>query len=349
MRTINIFFISLLIPLSGLFGGVYYTLQGRANMLQIPLEKIVLSTEQLQHDILNMEQDIGFIKLNAEELERLQQENESVLKELTQKTWSQKKMSDEIYEKLIINRLGAPIGEYHSYRVQIEVFELKGLGYRGYIAKLKLFDPNVFQIALGKDTLGESEITSAAVKRTGAILGVNGGGFYRIMQDGRQYTLPIGNTVINGKLIDGFKSSHSELFFAGIDSTGELLGDVFYEKTELLKLKPIAGVSFVPALIENRKPLPIPIKWQNQKQPRTIIGEYGNDDLILAVIDGRQADWSSGVTLEDLQIKLIEFGVIEAYNLDGGGSSSFVFEGNVLNRPSDGKERPVATNIVILP
>ena len=349
MWIINIFFISLLIPLFGLLCGIYYTLHGHANMLQIPLKKIVLSTKQLQHDILNMEQEIGFIKLNAVELERLQHENEGVLKELTQKTWSQKKMSDEIYEKIIMNRLGMPIGEHHSDRVQIEVFELKGLGYRGYITKLKIFDPTVFQIALGKDTLGESEITSAAVKRTGAILGVNGGGFYRIMQDGRQYTLPIGNTVINGKLIDGFKPSHNELFFAGIDTTGELLGDVFYEKNELFKLKPIAGVSFVPALIKNRKPLPIPTKWQNQKQPRTIIGEYGNDDLILAVVDGRQSDWSSGVTLEDLQIKLIEFGVIEAYNLDGGGSSSFVFEGNVLNRPSDGKERPVVTNIVILP
>jgi exopolysaccharide biosynthesis protein len=349
MRIINIFFISLLIPLSSLLGGIYYTFQGCANMMQIPLKEIVSSTEQLQHEILNIEKETGFIKLNAVELERLQHENELVLKELTQKTWSQKNMSDEIYEKLIMDRLGMPIGEYSSGRVQIEVFELKGLGYRGYIAKLKLFDPAVFQIALGKDTLGESEITSAAVKRTGAILGINGGGFYSIMQDRRQYILPIGNTVINGKLIGGFKPSHNDLFFAGVDSTGELLGDVFYEKNELLKLKPVAGVSFVPALIKNRKPLPIPVKWRNQKQPRTIIGEYGNDDLILAVVDGRQADWSSGVTLEDLQIKLTEFGVIEAYNLDGGGSSSFVFEGNVLNRPSDGKERPVATNIVILP
>ncbi|MFY9415736.1 MAG: phosphodiester glycosidase family protein, partial [bacterium] len=39
----------------------------------------------------------------------------------------------------------------------------------------------------------------------------------------------------------------------------------------------------------------------------------------------------------------------EAYNLDGGGSSTMVFAGEVLNRPSDGRERPVATNIVITP
>jgi hypothetical protein len=85
------------------------------------------------------------------------------------------------------------------------------------------------------------------------------------------------------------------------------------------------------------------------RQPRTIIGEYANGDLILIVVDGRQADWSSGVTLERLQVKLAELGVKEGYNLDGGGSSTFIFKGEVLNRPSDGKQRPVVTNIVIMP
>ena len=55
------------------------------------------------------------------------------------------------------------------------------------------------------------------------------------------------------------------------------------------------------------------------------------------------------MTLERLQVKLAELGVKEGYNLDGGGSSTFVFKGEVLNRPSDGKQRPVVTNIVIMP
>lgn len=49
------------------------------------------------------------------------------------------------------------------------------------------------------------------------------------------------------------------------------------------------------------------------------------------------------------EIELAELGVKEGYNLDGGGSSTFVFQGRTLNRPSDGKQRPVSTNIVILP
>ena len=69
----------------------------------------------------------------------------------------------------------------------------------------------------------------------------------------------------------------------------------------------------------------------------------------MIVIDGRQNDWSIGVTLETLQDKLLELGVKEAYNLDGGGSSAMYYNGKILNQPSDGKERPVVNNIVIMP
>jgi exopolysaccharide biosynthesis protein len=102
-------------------------------------------------------------------------------------------------------------------------------------------------------------------------------------------------------------------------------------------------------LIKAGKPQPVPEEWQSTKQPRTIIGEYANGDFIMIVVDGRQSDWSSGVTLERLQNKLAELGVKEGYNLDGGGSSTMVFKGQVLNRPSDGKERKVSNNIVIMP
>jgi exopolysaccharide biosynthesis protein len=349
MRIINIFFITLLAPFLGLFSGTYLGLHQNANLLRIPVEKLAPAMTDLAEYTLSLEENIGFISQSAEEQQRQHLENERILKELAQKTGTQKKLSDAIYEQRILKRLGPPIGEHKSERVEIKVFQLDGLGYRGYIAKIKLYDPGVFNVVLGKDKLGESETTSTAVKRTGAVLGINAGGFFRMIQDGRQYTLPIGNTMINGKFIDGFKPSYDDLFFAGIDSDGELLGGVFFEKDKLMQLKPLSGVSFVPALIKNRQPLSIPPEWKHQKHPRTVIGEYGNDDLIMIVVDGRQSDWSSGVTLEHLQIKLLELGVIEAYNLDGGGSSAFVFNGRVLNRPSDGRERPVATNIVIMP
>ncbi|KJS11481.1 MAG: multidrug transporter [Desulfotomaculum sp. BICA1-6] len=348
MRIINVFIIILLAPFIGMLAGAYYAL-GNGGSLAVPLEKLDPAMETVQEDTRQLQSSIGFIRETAAQQQKLYQEQDRILSELAQKSSSQQKLSNEAYEKIILDRLGQPIYKHSSKRVDVKVFPLQGIGYRGYIAKIKLHDPTAFKVVLGKDELGASETTSGAVKRTGALLGINGGGFYNVVQEGKTYVLPMGNTIVDGKVVGEFQPSHKDLFFAGVDGGGELLGGIFYDESALLKHKPVAGVSFVPALIKNRKPLPIPETWRHQKQPRTIIGEYGNDDLILIVVDGRQADWSSGVTLEDLQIKLIEFGVIEAYNLDGGGSSSFVYKDEILNRPSDGRERTVPTNIVVMP
>lgn len=115
-----------------------------------------------------------------------------------------------------------------------------------------------------------------------------------------------------------------------------------------MALDPYQGVSFLPVLLKEGIKTSIPREWQITKQPRTIIGKYANDDLIMIVVDGRQNDWSLGVTLERLQDKLLELGVKDAYNLDGGGSSAMYYNGELLNRPSEGRERPVVNNILIL-
>jgi len=349
MKIINIFFLTLILPIALFVAGGAYALNKNISLVELPAEKLNPSLVAIEAETQNTIEKATKIKGSVELEEQKYQEQKEILAGLADKSYDQTKLSNEVYEKMIIDRLGKPIDGYHSNRVDIKVFSLKGLGYRGYMAKVKLYDSKAFKVALGKDKLGESETTSAAVKRYDAIFGVNGGGFYQSTLNGQNCNVPISNTVIDSKLINGFSPSYKNLFFAGVDSSGELIGGEFFKKDELMKLKPVAGVSFVPSLIKNRKPLPIPKQWANQKQPRTIIGEYGNDDLLFIVVDGRQADWSSGVTLEQLQIKLIDFGVIEAYNLDGGGSSTFVSKGRVLNKPSDGKERPVTTNILIMP
>ncbi|MNL52086.1 hypothetical protein D3C87_1752320 [compost metagenome] len=64
------------------------------------------------------------------------------------------------------------------------------------------------------------------------------------------------------------------------------------------------------------------------------------------VADGYNENGNSGATLEELQNKLSNMGVIDAYNLDGGGSSSLIFNGRVINKPSDGNLRKVPTNFL---
>ena len=69
----------------------------------------------------------------------------------------------------------------------------------------------------------------------------------------------------------------------------------------------------------------------------------------MVVIDGRRPGWSRGATLGELRATLRDLGAVDALNLDGGGSSEMVVNGEVVNRPSDGRERRITNAVLILP
>ncbi|AWL13100.1 hypothetical protein HMF8227_02648 [Saliniradius amylolyticus] len=81
--------------------------------------------------------------------------------------------------------------------------------------------------------------------------------------------------------------------------------------------------------------------------PRTAIGLTDDNRLIMLVVDGRQPEFSVGVSLEQLTDLLLQLGSVDAMNLDGGGSSVMLVRGEVVNRPSDGRERAVKTALMI--
>jgi hypothetical protein len=87
--------------------------------------------------------------------------------------------------------------------------------------------------------------------------------------------------------------------------------------------------------------------FTNKRHPRTAIGRTADGDLWIAVIDGRQKV-SDGATLEEAAKVMLRLGCVDAINLDGGGSSSINVLGLLLNRPSDGVERPVANGLVVM-
>ena len=66
------------------------------------------------------------------------------------------------------------------------------------------------------------------------------------------------------------------------------------------------------------------------------------------VVDGRQPDWSIGVTLPRLAEYMVSLGCEEAINLDGGGSTEIWLNGRILNRPCYGHERLTATALAVL-
>jgi exopolysaccharide biosynthesis protein len=86
------------------------------------------------------------------------------------------------------------------------------------------------------------------------------------------------------------------------------------------------------------------------RHPRTAIGVTGDGRVLLVVVDGRQPAWSEGALLGELAELLRGLGAVDAINLDGGGSSTMVLNGRVINRPSDeAGERPVGDAILVLP
>ncbi|MDR3267609.1 MAG: phosphodiester glycosidase family protein [Tannerella sp.] len=83
-------------------------------------------------------------------------------------------------------------------------------------------------------------------------------------------------------------------------------------------------------------------------QPRTSAGNSKDGKTaIIAVIDGRQTNYSTGVTLPQVGHIMKALGAYTAVNLDGGGSSVMVVKGEIKNRPSDGAERAVANELMI--
>ena len=84
-------------------------------------------------------------------------------------------------------------------------------------------------------------------------------------------------------------------------------------------------------------------------QPRSAIGYKENGDTVMMVVDGRQVD-SRGVYLKELAMLMKQFDCIEALNLDGGGSSSLIVDGSLINKPIGlNIEREVMSFIAVFP
>lgn len=85
-----------------------------------------------------------------------------------------------------------------------------------------------------------------------------------------------------------------------------------------------------------------------QRHPRTGVGVMPNGDILLVTVDGRQSR-SVGMNIVEFARLFKRLGATAAMNLDGGGSSTMVVNGRVVNSPSDGTERAVVSSLLVLP
>jgi hypothetical protein len=92
-----------------------------------------------------------------------------------------------------------------------------------------------------------------------------------------------------------------------------------------------------------------PPDFANSRHPRTAAGVRKDGRLALVTVDGRQPALSVGMTIAELGTLMLELGCEDAVNLDGGGSTTMVVGGKVVNHPSDAAgERPVSDALLVL-
>ena len=112
---------------------------------------------------------------------------------------------------------------------------------------------------------------------------------------------------------------------------------------------------FGPVLVEDGEAVELPRSFfirtaddPAYREPRTAIGQIGPLHYIMIVVDGRREGYSEGVTLPELQQLFLKHGAQFAFNLDGGGSTTLYFEGEVINMPSSGDERRVSDIVMFV-
>lgn len=108
----------------------------------------------------------------------------------------------------------------------------------------------------------------------------------------------------------------------------------------------LAAVSGRPRLVENAQPSPTLERFASVRHPRTALGLRKDGTLVILVADGRR-EGALGFTGPEMSEVFLREGVVDAFNLDGGGSTTLYIEaeGGVVNRPSDGHERVVVNQL----
>ena len=209
-----------------------------------------------------------------------------------------------------------------------------------YVADVTLSDATALRSAFAEDTFGENitENTSDIAADNDAIFAINGD-YYGFRDTG---------IVIRNGVVYRDEGARQGLAFY-TDGTVEVYDETQTTAAQLLADGVWNTLSFGPAIVEDGSvvegidAVEIDTNIGNHSiqgaQPRTAVGVVDSNHLVFVVVDGRSPGYSAGVTLPDLAAIMVGLGATTAYNLDGGGSSTMYFDGQVVNQPSNGGER----------
>lgn len=209
-----------------------------------------------------------------------------------------------------------------------------------YVATVKLTDATALKSAFANNQFGRNitQKTSTIASNNNAIFAINGD-YYGFRSSG---------IVIRNGVVYRDDGARAGLAFYR-DGSVKNYDETSTNGQKLVKQGVWNTLSFGPSLVKNGKivdgidDVEIDTNFGNHSiqgnQPRTLVGAKKDGTLVFVVVDGRDAGYSRGVTMTEAAKIMLEQGCVTAYNLDGGGSSTMYFNGEVVNEPSNGGER----------
>ena len=217
-----------------------------------------------------------------------------------------------------------------------------------YVADITLSSSDYLKTALAQNSYGTNvtAITSVTAAENNAILAVNGDYYGAnssgyVIRNGVVYRDSVREDASNGDLAI-YKDGSFKIIYENQVSADQLVQDGV-----------VNLLAFGPSLVENGE---ISVDTNTEvgqamsSNPRTAIGIIDENHYIIIVSDGRTSE-SKGLSLYQMAEVMKSYGVKTAYNLDGGGSSTLYFNGQVINKPTTGgskiSERAVSDIVYI--
>ena len=219
---------------------------------------------------------------------------------------------------------------YESEDIAINITTKYEYDTKIYIADVTVSDVSFLRAGLANGVFGRNikETTSDIAKENNAIFAINGD-FYGFRDSG-----PV---IRNGVLYRSNKRSGSNDVLAVYnDGSFVTMKEENVDAQNLLDSGVLQLFSFGPTLVDNGQisvSANQEVEQSMNSNPRTAIGMISPLHYVFVVSDGRTSE-SAGLSLAQLAAVMQDAGCQCAYNLDGGGSSTMWFMGDVVNNPT---------------
>ena len=233
---------------------------------------------------------------------------------------------------------------YEDENIKISYTQYESNGTTIHVADVQLSSVEYLKTAFAQDTYGKNvtESTSDMAEANNAVLAVNGD-YYGVQEKGY---------VIRNGVVYRDKAGTEDVLCIYGDGSMKIIDPSTVTAQELVEQGVWQAFSFGPGLVENggiAVSLDSEVGKAKASNPRTAIGMIDELHYVFVVSDGR-TDESEGLSLYELASFMEQLGVQTAYNLDGGGSSTMVFQGEIVNNPTGGfgdREREVSDIVYI--